>query len=359
MNIKKNLSEYPDLIKEFDFENNKPFLPKDFSTGSNKEIWWKCLNNHKPYKRSIKIKIKTKTSCIECRSLKYNFPDVFEKLHKTKNNFSNLEFISKASVKKLWWICERGHEYQDTPAHQAAQKRGCNKCRIGFSRPQLRFFCELVSIFKNISINYKYKNIDSLNLVLKNKLTKGQFSQKEIDIYIHDIFFGIEYDGAYYHDKRKLNDLLKNAELRDSGIEIIRLREKPLKKLNKSDIIVDPYNLQKKDVDTLLTNIKKIVLLSEEQKNKIDIYLSKKHFQNENLFLKYSEYFRIRKNKKSIVDLFPDLAKEWDYKKNYPLIPVNFSRGSNVEVWWKCSNDHSFKKKNFFKSKRINILQVC
>jgi Zn finger protein HypA/HybF involved in hydrogenase expression len=35
--------------------------------------------------------------------------------------------------------------------------------------------------------------------------------------------------------------------------------------------------------------------------------------------------------------LYPRLEKEWDYSKNYPLLPNQVKCGSNKKVWWKCS----------------------
>ena len=40
----------------------------------------------------------------------------------------------------------------------------------------------------------------------------------------------------------------------------------------------------------------------------------------------------------------PDIAAEWDYKKNAPWTPGNFRRYSNKEVFWICENDHSYSK---------------
>ena len=34
----------------------------------------------------------------------------------------------------------------------------------------------------------------------------------------------------------------------------------------------------------------------------------------------------------------PNLIKEWNYKKNYPLLPDTVKSGSNQKVWWICSN---------------------
>ena len=39
------------------------------------------------------------------------------------------------------------------------------------------------------------------------------------------------------------------------------------------------------------------------------------------------------------------LIDEWDYEKNFPYTPNNFTEGSNKSVWWKCSNNHSWKSK--------------
>lgn len=39
----------------------------------------------------------------------------------------------------------------------------------------------------------------------------------------------------------------------------------------------------------------------------------------------------------------PELAKEWNYEKNFPLTPQDFITGSNKLVWWKCSKGHEWK----------------
>ena len=41
----------------------------------------------------------------------------------------------------------------------------------------------------------------------------------------------------------------------------------------------------------------------------------------------------------------PDVAKDWDYEKNYPLTPMDVAVMSHKEVWWYCSNgqSHSYK----------------
>lgn len=41
-----------------------------------------------------------------------------------------------------------------------------------------------------------------------------------------------------------------------------------------------------------------------------------------------------------IFHLYPDLLVEWDYDKN-TVLPTEVSKGTDIKVWWKCSNGHS------------------
>lgn len=35
----------------------------------------------------------------------------------------------------------------------------------------------------------------------------------------------------------------------------------------------------------------------------------------------------------------PELARQWDYRKNAPLVPADISAGSHRSVWWRCEKD--------------------
>ena len=39
----------------------------------------------------------------------------------------------------------------------------------------------------------------------------------------------------------------------------------------------------------------------------------------------------------------PDLANEWNYKRNGGLKPAHFLANSHEKVWWKCSNGHEWE----------------
>jgi len=58
------------------------------------------------------------------------------------------------------------------------------------------------------------------------------FGRKEIDIFNPKLMIGIEYDGYFYHINHIDWDLEKNKLCKESGIKLIRIREKGLPKLN-------------------------------------------------------------------------------------------------------------------------------
>ena len=61
-----------------------------------------------------------------------------------------------------------------------------------------------------------------------------------------------------------------------------------------------------------------------------------KHIGNMNSLKQVKEGTRL-------FDKRPDLVKEWDYEKNYPLTPKEVSFGSDKKVWWKCPLSHSWR----------------
>ena len=48
-------------------------------------------------------------------------------------------------------------------------------------------------------------------------------------------------------------------------------------------------------------------------------------------------------NKNSFLILFPEMSKEWHPTKNGELTPDMVSYGSGKNIWWLCSNGHSYE----------------
>ena len=67
----------------------------------------------------------------------------------------------------------------------------------------------------------------------------------------------------------------------------------------------------------------------------------------------------MRKEKKSLAETHPEVAKQWHPSKNGDLMPNDFTSGSSKKVWWKCDkgDDHEWEAivKNRTKGARCAI----
>ena len=105
----------------------------------------------------------------------------------------------------------------------------------------------------------------------------------------------------------------------------------------KKIIFVSEYNLFKEDIDNLLKKIiQNFEIKSKSLLKQINDYLNQKNFINDELFNIYISSFPSPLPEKSLQAIFPEIAKEWHFGKNYPLTPMDFKSGSQTVVWWQC-----------------------
>ena len=45
----------------------------------------------------------------------------------------------------------------------------------------------------------------------------------------------------------------------------------------------------------------------------------------------------------SLLEMYPEIIREWDYEKNSGLDPNEITSHSSQKVWWFCPNGHSYK----------------
>lgn len=330
VSIDNNLqSRFPEIAKEWHPTKNGDLLPNEVTFGSSKKIWWLCSNGH-TFNSSVNRRTSMMTNCPNCQGRKAGednnlsvvFPEIAKEWHPTKNGELKPENFTRGSKKKVWWLCPKGHSYETTIKIRTIQKSGCTFCSRQSSAEELRILSELRWVFKEVDNRHK---IDG----------------KEVDIFIPSINIGIEFDGSYWHKDKENADLEKNKHLLTRGIKLIRLRQHPLKPLTENDIIVSSKQLIKEDVNKVLNRINS--LTNVDNLNKINEYLDKPSFVNEQLFREYKSYFPMPLPENSLAVSHPLISAEWNYEKNYPLTPNDYSHGSNYKVWWKCSKGHEYE----------------
>lgn len=56
------------------------------------------------------------------------YPEIASQWHPTKNGNLKPSMIAPRSNKKVWWLCSRGHEYDQTPDKKVGSSAGCPYC---------------------------------------------------------------------------------------------------------------------------------------------------------------------------------------------------------------------------------------
>ncbi|MAH39721.1 MAG: hypothetical protein CL873_04255 [Dehalococcoidales bacterium] len=62
-----------------------------------------------------------------------------------------------------------------------------------------------------------------------------------------------------------------------------------------------------------------------------------------------SDNVRIRRRQRALSKDYnlrtenPEVAKQWNFDKNDPLKPEDFTPGSQEKVWWKCERGHEWE----------------
>ncbi|MBQ2237358.1 MAG: hypothetical protein II317_04565 [Clostridia bacterium] len=308
----------PTLANEWNYEKNGSLKPEHFTVNSQKKVWWKCQKGHE-WQTTISHRTNG-SGCPYCagqkvikgeNDLQTVNPILANEWNYEKNKGLTPEDVMPNSNKKVWWKCQKGHEWQTSIANRN-YGYGCPVCNS-----------ERHTSFPEYAILYYLKEC-GLEVIHSYK-EKGY----ELDIYIPSKRIAIEYDGSFWHQNKIKKDLEKNFKCEKDGIKLFRIRE-GLPPLNDSSI---DYVVQeaKKDLSQILRKV-----LSDIIGKIVDIDLTRDAIAIENL-----REFTEKEN--SLLFSNPEIAKEWNYEKNGKLKPEHFSANSNKKVWWKCSKGHEWQ----------------
>ena len=380
----------PSLAKEWNYAKNKGLTPIDVLPNSSKKVWWVCDKKHN---WQSKICERTKGhGCPYClgrypikgkNDLQTVNPSLAYEWNYPKNKGLTPIDVLSNSGRKVWWKCNKGHEWQALISNRN-KGIGCPYCS---GRYPIKGKTDLQTVNPRVAQEWNYSKNNGLTPVevLPNsdkkvwwKCRKGHewkttisnrhngngcpicsserrtsfpeyafvyylkkhdldviHSYKEngyeLDIYIPSKKIAIEYDGYFWHKNKEKKDLEKNFKCKRDGIKLYRIRE-GLMPLNDSSI---DYITQINQKDFSI--ICKLVL-SEIIGMTVDVDLKRDAIAIENLLI-HTE----KENSLSIIN--PQMSQEWNYALNKDLRPEYFSVNSNKKVWWKCQKGHEWQAK--------------
>lgn len=136
---KPNISShklYDKLLKEFHPTLNGGLKLSDFTHGSNKKVWWKCdvADDHE-WEATLNSRTGG-TNCPCCRGLKVvlsnclatKYPKIAKEWHPNKNNELTPFNVVSNYAKKIWWKCDKGHEWEATVHGRVGGGSNCPCC---------------------------------------------------------------------------------------------------------------------------------------------------------------------------------------------------------------------------------------
>jgi len=131
---KQYVSDNAQLMAEWDWEKNKDLSPQQLTLGSNKRAFWKCSKGHE-WQAIIANRGKG-NGCPYCagqraikgeNDLQTVNPSLAKEWNYDKNFGLTPRDIMPNSGKKVWWLCNKGHEWQAT-IESRNYGRGCPMC---------------------------------------------------------------------------------------------------------------------------------------------------------------------------------------------------------------------------------------
>ena len=128
------LHSNPEIAKEWNYEKNGNLRPEHFLANSSKKVWWKCQKGHE-WQATIGSR-NIGRGCPYCsglfaikgeNDLQTVNPTLAKEWDYEKNNDLTPMEVLPNSEKKVWWKCDKGHEWQAIIGNRN-KGQGCPYC---------------------------------------------------------------------------------------------------------------------------------------------------------------------------------------------------------------------------------------
>jgi very-short-patch-repair endonuclease len=144
----------PSLLEEWHWDKNNAIAPVDITKSSTKEVWWICVKKHE-WKASPKERVQG-GKCPACEPkknkeyLKEN-PELLSFVNEEKIT-ADLDTLTVGSSLKIWWKCNKGHEWEASIANFAKSK----KCIYCSNKKILSGFNDLTTLRPELMLEWSY-----------------------------------------------------------------------------------------------------------------------------------------------------------------------------------------------------------
>ena len=345
------IAERTDLMKEWDYEeNNKLNInPNVVGVGSHTKAWWKCKKGH-----SWQTEIKARVSgigcpyCVNKKILKgFNdfataYPELAKQWHPTKNGKLTPEQISPHSNKTVYWLCEKGHDYELSP-YKRANGQNCPYCN---NRRLLVGFNDLETTYPDIAKEWDYsQNVGSPRDYTYRSMYKAYW-KCSICGHTWEAMIRDRVDSKYH--------LCPVCTLAKRG------KERHNKLIKEQGGITDPLLIAEWDFEKNGKGPEEYRPQSNESVYWICSkcgYRYKARLSNRTALGRGCACCAGKVVVPGVNDLsttHPKLAAEWHTTKNGDLHPTDVSYGMAKRIWWLCPEGHAYQATLLHRSSGTN-----
>ena len=250
---------------------------------------------------------------------------LFLEWHHALNKKYSAQKLTLGSGVKVWWICERDHEWQATP-NKRAYGQNCPYCAGNLASDENNLTVSHPSVFQHWDVN---KNSEDATNYLPGSSHKVWWVCEKG----HQEFTSIRLRARRKHQclqclKARKGDLARRAKRNDN----LKITHPNL--INEWDFDLNdrlPEFFTKGSNDKVFWRCEyahswQAVISSRALSNTGCPYCAGQLVSQEN----------------SLYAQFPELAQEWDVKKN-KMSPQEVAPFSDKKAWWLCSRGHSWK----------------
>ena len=129
-------SQRPDLAAQWHPAKNQGRTPADVTLGSHYKAWWVCEKGHE-WQAIVKSRAIGGTGCPICANrrlkagendLAATHPELARQWHPDRNGGLTPHDVVAGTRRKVWWRCDKGHQWQANIAAKAGNNSDCPVC---------------------------------------------------------------------------------------------------------------------------------------------------------------------------------------------------------------------------------------
>lgn len=341
----------PDLAKEWHPTKNSPKTPKNTYSKSESRVVWLCSKNTNHEWEAILSSRVRGAGCPFCSNKKVlsgdndlatTHPNIAKLWDFEKNTGVTPDKINSGSNKVFWWVCDidQNHKWKAPPA-RLKSGTGCPSCS---GRVAIKGESDLETTHPELALQWDYSKNGSLTpSLVKSGTNKSVWWLCSLDkkhswkaVVASRALAG---RGCPYCSNHSL--FVGQNDLGTMHPDISKTWSKRNHPLLPQDVIAGS---------------RKKVWWSCEEGHEYEMPLYRR-VSGSNCSICAGK--AVVSGVNDLAFLAPDLAKEWDFEANHPLLPSTLTLGSNKSVWWQCQVDRNHKWESSPNDRKTNGCPVC